>query len=89
MEIGEGELTELMETMEESENEVVLHCSEQSDTCHTLFDRRFGEGELTELMEIMEESENEVDRRLTNPLREYLWWLSTVSAFCQYCVVSI
>lgn len=42
--------------------------------------RRFGEGKLTELMEIMEESENEVDRRLTNPLREYLWWLSAVSA---------
>eukprot|EP00208_Stichococcus_sp_RCC1054_P002339 CAMPEP_0206139828 /NCGR_PEP_ID=MMETSP1473-20131121/7467_1 /ASSEMBLY_ACC=CAM_ASM_001109 /TAXON_ID=1461547 /ORGANISM="Stichococcus sp, Strain RCC1054" /LENGTH=576 /DNA_ID=CAMNT_0053533745 /DNA_START=97 /DNA_END=1827 /DNA_ORIENTATION=+ len=38
--------------------------------------KRFGEGGMAELMDIMKRSEMEVERRLSDPLRQYLWYFS-------------
>jgi hypothetical protein len=49
--------------------------------------RRFAKGEESELSEAMKEAQMEVERRLTDPLREYIWWLTAVSLIKVRCRV--
>ncbi len=40
--------------------------------------RRFGRGEIAELVETMHTAELEVERRVSDPVREWTWWMTAV-----------
>jgi hypothetical protein len=42
--------------------------------------RKFSKGEVADLMDVLHRAESEVELQMGDPLREWVWWLSAVSA---------
>jgi hypothetical protein len=42
--------------------------------------RKFSRGEVADLMDVLHRAESEVELQMGDPLREWVWWASAVSA---------